>query len=234
MAGYEHTINWADYWESADATDRKAADASGMHIIDPLMEFFDQRGVPDAYADVGCGPASTVFAVADRWPETSAVGFDAASPVLEANRDRLEDEGYTDVSFEHAVLPSFHPESQFGVVSCFYTLCYVPETERALRNLYAAVEPGGYLVITYHNQYASSLFASIAEQPHEFLEESSAWNPDTFAERFAGVIEGETTLSYREIQEVLDAWPQSVWPVVETERYDAWRQNPLVYVPKPA
>lgn len=233
MAGYEQTIDWTDYWESADGSDREAADASGMYLVDPLMEFFEGRGIPDSYADVGCGPASTVFAVADRWPDTSAVGYDAAEAVLAENRDHLDDAGYSNVRFEQAMLPSFEPESQFDVVSCFYTLCYVPETERALRNLYAAVEPGGYLVITYHNQYASSMFASIAEQPHEFLDESSAWNPDTFAERFAGVIEGETTLSYREIHAVLGAWPQSLWSVVETERYDAWRQNPLVFVPKP-
>lgn len=232
MAPYEKTLDWTAYWERADETDRDDADASGVHIVDPLRQFFESRGVPSSYADIGCGPASAVFTVADQYPTTTVVGYDAAQPILEQNRARAVEEGYENVAFEQTVLPAFEPERQFEVVSSFYTLCYVPEIERALQALYDAVEPGGYLVFTYHNEYAQSMFASIAEQPHEYLDESSAWDPDHFPERFAGVIQGESILSYRKIHEILGAWPQSLWSVVESERYRAWRQNPLVFVPK--
>ena len=233
MAAYEQTLDWTTYWEEAGETDRDDADASGEYIVSPLLELFEQRGVPSSYADVGCGPGSAVFAVADRYPETTVVGYDAAEPVLDTNRMRVTQEDYDNVAFEQAVLPSFAPERQFEVVSSFYTLCYVPEIEQALQALYDAVDPGGYLVLTYHNQYAQSMFTNIAKQPHEYLDKDSAWNPDHFAERFAGVIEGNSILSYRKIHDILGVWPQSLWSVVETERYRAWRQNPLVFVPKP-
>lgn len=87
-------------------------------------------------------------------------------------------------------------------------------------------------MFTYHNEYAQSMFASIAEQPHEYLDEDSAWEPDHFEDRFTSVIEGDSLLSYRRIHDILDAWPQSLWSEVETERYGAWRQNPVVFVPK--
>ncbi|WP_211334027.1 class I SAM-dependent methyltransferase [Halopiger aswanensis] len=139
-----------------------------------------------------------------------------------------------DVTFERAVLPEFDPDRQFDVVSSFYTLCYVADVERALQNLFDAVVPGGYLLITYHNEYAQSIFESIAESPTDYLDETSAWDPDHFAERFELVIGGENLLSYRRIRDVLGSWPQSVWSVAENaERYDAWRQNPFVFVPKP-
>ena len=85
----------------------------------------------------------------------------------------------------------------------------------------------------YHNEYAQSLFAEMAERPHEYLDGDGAWDPDQFAERFAGVIGGESILSYRKIHDLLGAWPQSVWSLVEANRYRAWRQNPVVFVPKP-
>lgn len=232
MIAYEQTLDWATYWEEADETEREDADASGEHIVCPLLEFFEQRGAPSSYADVGCGPGSAAFTVADRYPETTVVGYDAAEPVLDTNRARVRQQDYENVTFEQAILPSFESERQFEVVSSFFTLCYVPEIEEALQALYDTVEPGGYLVFTYHNQYAQSIFANIAEQPHEYLDKDNAWDPDHFAERFAGVIQGNSILSYRKIHDILGAWPQSLWSVVDTERYRAWRQNPLVFVPK--
>lgn len=232
MPSYDQTLDWTAYWERADDIDREDADPTGEYLVDPLLEFFERRGVPSSYADIGCGPGSAAFAVADRYPETTVVGYDAAEPVLETNRARADERGDENPSFERAVLPDFDPDRQFEVVSSCYTLCYLPEIERAVQALYDAVEPGGYLVITYHNEYARSLFAEMAERPHEYLDKNSAWDPDHFAERFAGVIAGESILSYRKIHDLLGAWPQSLWSAVEAERYPAWRQNPLVFVPK--
>lgn len=232
MPPYKQTLDWSDYWEEAMEGERENNDASGEHIVGPLIEFFEQRGQPSSYADVGCGPGSAVFAVADRYPETTVVGYDAAEPVLDMNRTRLDQQKDRSISFRQAVLPAFEPERQFDVVSSFFTLCYVPEIEQALQALYDGVEPGGYLVFTYHNKFAQSMFATIADQPHEYLDEDSAWDPDQFADRFAAVIHGYSILSYRKIHDILGAWPQSLWSVINTERYRAWRQNPLVFVPK--
>lgn len=230
---FDNTINWDEYWESADETDVSDASPSAEYIADPMREFFERRGVPDSYADVGCGAGAAVFDVAARHPETSVVGYDAVPAVLSENRHRARSEGFDNVSFQRAVLPEFEPERQFEVVSSFFTLCYVADVQEALKRLYDAVEPGGYLLITYHNSNAQTMFQEMAASPHEYLDESGPWHPDTFAERFELVIEGESLLSYRTIQDVLGAWPQSVWSVAEeAEPYGAWRMNPLVFVPK--
>lgn len=230
---YDGTIDWTEYWRHADEGDREAASGSARYLLEPLREFFAERGVPDTYADVGCGPGAAVLEVAKQYPETTVFGYDSAEPILEENRRRARREGDANVSFERAVLPEFDPEQQFDVVSSFYTLCYVADVDRALQNLFDAVAPGGYLLFTYHNEYARSMFESIAESPHEYLDETSAWDPDHFAERFELILNGESLLSYRRIREVLGSWPQSVWSVAdESERYDAWRQNPFVFVPK--
>ncbi|MFC5969972.1 class I SAM-dependent methyltransferase [Halomarina salina] len=231
---YSDTIDWDQYWTDPDEADREAASPSAQLLVDPFSEFLAERGGPDSYADVGCGAGATVFDVAARYPESTVVGYDAATPVLESNRERADCEGHESLTFERAVLPEFDPDRQFAVVSAFYTLVYVADVERALGNLYDAVEPGGVLVFTYHNRLARARFRSVAEAPEEHLGGDSPFDPDRYAERFRLLVEGENLLSYDRIEATLGRRPQSVWSVVGDEhRYPAWRHNPLVYVPKP-
>jgi SAM-dependent methyltransferase len=161
------------------------------------------------------------------------VGYDAAEPVLAENRERANEGDVENVAFERAVLPAFDPDRKFDLVSSFFTLCYVADVERAIRTLYGAVAPGGYLVVQYHNRLARAHYRAIAKSPREYLDESSAWDPDHFAERFALTVEGENLLSYERIHEVLGTWPRSVFSVAEgAEQYGAHRYEPLVFVPK--
>lgn len=108
--------------------------------------------------------------------------------------------------------------------------CYVADVESAL---YDAVKPGGYLVVHYHNRLAQAHYSNIADAPYEYLDEDSAWAPETFADRFELVITGESLLSYDCIHDVLGTWPRSVFSETgSTGRYGAHRYEPLVYVPK--
>jgi len=231
----ESTIDWTQYWEDAEEADGENLDAnpSEAYVCEPLLDFLDATGSPDSFADVGCGPGAVVFAVAKRYPEVTVAGFDAAEPVLAENCERAHVAGHENLCFEQAVLPGFDPDRQFDVVSSFFTLCYVAEAERAIRNLYDAVTAGGHLVFTYHNQFARAFYSRIADVPGEHLDDSFPSDPERFQERFRLVLEGESLLSYDRIHEALGTWPRSVWSVVEeSERYGAWRSIPLVYVPK--
>jgi SAM-dependent methyltransferase len=230
---FTRTIDWEEYWEDADGADRAGASPSAELVVDPLLTFLEERGDPDALADVGCGTGTVPFAVAERYPDADVVGYDAAEAVVADDREEAADRGLSNVAFERATLPAFDHDRQFDVICCFYTLCYVPAVEDALRALYDAVAPGGALVITYHNRLAQSHFQGIAADPHEHLGESSPWDPDRFDDRFAAMLDGESLLSHERIHDVLGTWPQSVWSVVgDDDRYPAWRHNPLVYVPK--
>lgn len=237
---FEHTIDWTDYWTDATDADRADASPSAEYVLDPLRELLADRGDVDSLADVGCGTGTVSFAVAERYPEATVVGYDAAEPVVRENRRRADEcEGTSPdgeparvPGFQQATLPAFDPDRQFDVVCSCYTLCYVPEVEQALEALYDAVAPGGDLVLTYHNRLAQAHFQRVAERPEAHLDESSPWDPDRFEDRFAAVLSGESLLSHERIHDVLGTWPRSVWSVAETERYPAWRHNPLVYVPK--
>jgi len=230
---FDTTINWRAYWDEADKETRRKTAPAAQLALAPLESFLETVERPGAVADVGCGPGTVPFAMAERFPAADVVGYDAAEPVLQRNRERADDETRRNLRFEQAVLPEFDPGRSFDLVTCFYTLVYVEEIEAALRALYDAVTPGGHLVFTYHNWFAHRHFRQIAEDPHEHLGPDSVWDPDNFADRFELLIEGENLLSHERIQDTLGTWPQSIWSVAgEDERYAAWRHNPMVYVPR--
>lgn len=227
---YTDTIDWTQYWSSATDDDRDATNPSADLAVDPLLKFMEATGAPDTYADVGCGPGATVAAVADTYPETTVVGYDAAEPVLETNRDRFT---HNNITFEQTTLPAFDPDRSFDIVTCLFTLCYVADIERAVQHLYDAVADGGYLVINYHNRLAHAHYTAIADNPHEVLGEDSPWNPERFTDRFALTIAGDNLLSYDRIHDILGTWPQSLFTIRnDIDAYAAHRYEPLVYIPK--
>jgi trans-aconitate methyltransferase len=231
-ATHADTIDWHSFWTDADESDRADAGPSAHHATDAVVDFLTETGAPDAVADVGCGPGHVGFAVAEAFPEVDVVGYDAAEPVLAENRERARDR-HVDVDFERAVLPEFDPDREFDLVFSYFTLCYVREVEDALRAMYDAVAPGGYLVCNYQNRLARAHWQRMADEPEEFLGEDSQFDADRFEDRFSLLLDGENLLSYDRIHDALGTWPQSVWSVIDKpDTRWAWRHHPLVFVPK--
>lgn len=243
---FEKTIDWDAFWREAPERDRRKAAPSGEHAPGLLSSFFEATGVPGSFADVGCGPGSVVFELATRYPEMTIVGYDAAESVLEMNRELIRSTDcssdsdhdvdfsrssspYANVRFERTVLPAFDPGREFDVVFAYCTLCYVEESRRALRNLYDAVAPGGYLVLGY-----------VSERRRRHLEErfgdsaagSSIRRFDS-GDRFQLVLDGKSLLSYRRIHDALGTWPRSIWEIADKpqDRW-AWDHVPTVWIPK--
>ncbi|MFW6376166.1 MAG: class I SAM-dependent methyltransferase [Thermoplasmatota archaeon] len=151
---YHETIDWGEYWKAAKGDKVTDKTPKAKYTVEPLLEFFEKKGVPDTYADVGCGLGSAVFSVAEEYPDTETVGYDCIDRILGINLDKAVEEGYDNISFKKADLPDFYPDRQFEVITSFFTLCYISDIKKMLQNLYDAVKPGGYLIITYHNKYA--------------------------------------------------------------------------------
>ena len=226
------TIDWDEFWTGTDDATDGHANPSARHVVDVLPAFFDARGVPGSVADVGCGAGVVAFDLARRYPDATVVGYDAAETVLAENRARARDRGLDNLAFERAVLPDF-PDREFDAVFSYFTLPYVADPERALRNMYDAVAPGGDLVFNYHNRYAMAHWRRMAADPDEFFGEDSAFDRDRFEDRFRLLLDSENHLSYEKIHDALGTWPQSVWSVVDRpDKRWAWNHFPLVFVPK--
>jgi SAM-dependent methyltransferase len=233
MHDYDDTIDWHQFWSEADDEDRDSATPSSHHLLGVLSEFIAETGVPDSFADVGCGPALIALDVAERYPETTVVGYDAAESILTENRQCAEENSRENIRFEQAMLPAFDPDRQFDLVLCYATLDYIAESERALQNLYDAVAPDGHLVFNYPNRFARTHRREVVNSPESYGDRDDDFDRERFAERFQLVLGGKNLLSYERIHDALGTWPQSFWSVVERpDKRWAWHHFPLVYVPK--
>lgn len=231
---YEGTINWDAYWrEGREADTDFPANVGAYGKADLLADFFEERGFPDDFASVGCGPADCPLELAERFPQMDVFGYDSAESVVRENRERVESEtidgesiddktsDYGNVAFEVATLPDFDVERQFDFVYCYATLHYVRNVKRAIRNLYDHVRPGGHLVFNYPSDTTREFY-------HDQFDDEEA-----FRDRFQLVFEGENVTSTAAIENLLDASVHDYWEAVDADRdVGAAPPNPCVYVEK--
>lgn len=213
---FTDTIDWDEYWQnwSDDATEEYAASVSGGHF-ERVARFFEQVGVPDDAAFVGCGPSSLAVKLARAYPNTQIVGYDAATSVIERNREKYAD--LPNITFERAVLPNFDIDQQFDLVFCYATLHYVRESERAIENLYARVRPGGHFIFNYPNEAYQSDHQDVEGQ---------------LRERLQLPINGENLLSEEKITNTLDGNVRDFWNVVDADGPFVRPANPCLIVEK--
>lgn len=230
---HDDTIDWHAFWRDADDADRKSATPSTHHVRDLLDELFAERGVPDSFASVGCGPGVVAFDVARDHPETTVYGYDAAPSIVAENRDRATNEDIENAHFDTGVLPAFDTDRSFECVLCYGTLSYVEDSTQALQALHDAVEPDGVLVLGYTNDGFARHMRGVLADPVSHGKDLDAFDRAAFERRWQLVLEDRSTLSYGAIHDAVGTWPRSFWEFTDKpdERW-AWRHVPLVWLPK--
>jgi 2-polyprenyl-3-methyl-5-hydroxy-6-metoxy-1,4-benzoquinol methylase len=208
------TIDWEQHWAETDRSELSEMRAAGERMARRLERYFDT--FPASLADVGCGPAFTLFDLAATHPDVELVGYDAAGSVLRENRARAADRDLENLAFRHGRLPELSADLRFECVTCIATLHYVADVATAIRHLLALVEPGGTLVFNYPNSHTRRMYRD---------------DPATDPERFELVLEGENLLTYDRIREITGRRPRSFWKAVDE---DDWRSigrtNPCVVI----
>lgn len=215
VAAFPHTIDWDAHWAGTDREELDEMRAAGRRMADRLLRYFD--GPPASVLDVGCGPAFTLFSLAER-TDADLHGVDAAASVVEHVRALAEDRG-VGVDFRTGSLPDLDLGRTFDCVLCVATLHYVAEIETAVERLYDHVTPGGSLVFNYPSRHTRATYRS---------------DPGTDPERFDLVLNGENLLTYEDIERVLGRRPRSFWKAVGLEDWRSVGQtNPCVVVDRP-
>jgi SAM-dependent methyltransferase len=98
-------------------------------------------------ADLGCGVGMVTALLGELvGPEGDVVGVDSSGAQLAQARERLPLRS-TNASFVEASAadPGLPPES-FDLVYCRFLLIHLPDPERALREMWSLLKPGGILV----------------------------------------------------------------------------------------
>jgi SAM-dependent methyltransferase len=115
----------------------------GSHRV--LLDAGLRRGM--RVADLGCGVGLVTAVLAELvGPEGRVVGLDTSAAQLAQARDRLPPGG-TNVRFVQAsATDTGLPPASFDLVYCRFLLLHLPEPERALREMWTLLKPGGILV----------------------------------------------------------------------------------------
>ena len=183
-----------------------------------IARFIKAKGLDvHRFADVGCGPATTLFALAARMPECAFDGFDSSRKVLNLNRRKARSEGLRNLGFHHAELPDMRTDGSYDMIICIATLHYVEDIRRGIEQLHRMVRPGGYLVFNYPNRVQQA------------ATRREARTDPLVSRRFALVLSGANLLTQMGIADVLRQRPRSFWR--EVDEPPRWL-NPCVVVSK--
>jgi SAM-dependent methyltransferase len=131
--------------EAADYRLRILHDLYGPGTRRVLLEAGLRSGM--RVADLGCGVGMVTALLAELvGPGGYIVGIDASGAQLAQAGERLNGSG-TNVSFvEASATDTGLPPGSFDLVYCRFLLIHLAEPERALREMFALLRPGGILV----------------------------------------------------------------------------------------
>ena len=161
-----------DRWQRfyAEREYDRCAYLDGEAMVDHALAFFETVGVPETVLSVGCGPAVTEFALAERYPETEFVCLDVAQTVVHDNRELARERGLANLTFLTGALPELPISGRFGLVYCVATLYFVADVPAALRALYDRVAADGHLVVSYPTAELQSWVREQDEEKRAFFE----------------------------------------------------------------
>lgn len=140
----------------AAATYNAAAD----HFDDEPLGFWERIGrrtierleLPSGAVvlDVGCGTGASALRAAEVvGPHGRVIGVDLAGRLLEVARQKAKCRGLTNIDFVTGDMEQLgYPDNHFDAVVSVFSIFFVPDMVREVRELWRMVRPGGLLVIT--------------------------------------------------------------------------------------
>ena len=122
------SMDWGKHWETDE--EPEGARDSAKKMADRLREFMRGKGI-GSVADYGCGPATTLFRLAEQFTDIDFYGYDIAASIIQKNTEKARELGLMNLSFAQDRLPYPINTKAFDLVTCFSTLHYVEEIECA-------------------------------------------------------------------------------------------------------
>ena len=117
--------------------------------------------------DVGCGGGAVTFEIARLvGPDGRVIGIDMDEIKLALGRETADDGAVRNVEFRAADVSDWTETDAFDVVYCRFLLQHLSDPLDLLRNMWAAVKPGGALVV--EDADFDAVFCDPPNDGHEF------------------------------------------------------------------
>ncbi len=160
----------------------------GNHGEAALALFPPQAG--QRVLDIGCGFGDTTQRIAGMvGPEGEAIGVDAASKFIEASRKDAADAGVSNARFETVDVQSGELGGPYDMAFSRMGVMFFANPVQALRNVRAALKPGGRLVaVVWRDRVdndwvyrAQTIVEGIVSRPEEYDEPTCGPGPFSMA-----------------------------------------------------
>ncbi|MFZ0499131.1 MAG: methyltransferase domain-containing protein [Steroidobacteraceae bacterium] len=117
----------------------------------------------DRVLDVACGSGLVTFSAAHAVGPTGRIlGIDLSGQMIAAARRRAEQRQVSNASFARMDAETLSlPDGSFDVVLCCLGLMYVPDPEKAVREMKRVLRPGGRLVISVWGERSACGWAAL-------------------------------------------------------------------------
>jgi ubiquinone/menaquinone biosynthesis C-methylase UbiE len=148
---------------STDPTKLKAAsayNAAADHFDDEPLSFWARIGrrtierleVPSGASvlDVGCGTGASALPAAEEiGPHGEVIGVDLAERLLKIGRQKAKKKGLTNIKFVTGDMERLdYPDNRFDAVVSVFSIFFVADMVKQVRELWRMVRPRGRLAIT--------------------------------------------------------------------------------------
>jgi trans-aconitate 2-methyltransferase len=120
------------------------ARVSGLQqaMADEVLSLLELKG-SERVLDLGCGNGKVTARIAERVPRGSVVGVDASSEMIAFATQNFSGDAHPNLRFEVMDICAVPFEQEFDLVVSFNALHWIPEQERALRRVRAAMKADG-------------------------------------------------------------------------------------------
>lgn len=142
-------------YEHFDKFHEIMAEESGQSLVPnlvdnvlPIIEGIDQKlktGIK--CSDIGCGMGRAIRKVAERYPESTFVGYDLSEEAIKGAGFETKESGLENVSFEQKDVSKLDVSGQYDLITAFDAIHDQAKPDVVLSNIYNALKPGGVFLM---------------------------------------------------------------------------------------
>ncbi len=139
-----------DPGELADLSDRwrvdlRASQSLRFHLYEQMLRHNLSRS-PESVLDVACGPGHVLTRLRRLYPRARLFGADISQHAINYCRDHAPSGSYIRCALPERAFP----DRSFDLICATEVLYYLPDTQQreALRQFFAALRPGGWLLVS--------------------------------------------------------------------------------------
>jgi len=131
----------------AEESEQTVLSALIEKILPIVPEFPEKLESGINVLDIGCGSGRAINLMAEKFPNSSFIGYDISREAIENARVKVKNSEISNVSFENQDVSNFTKEKHFDLITAFDAIHDQAEPQKVLENIRKSLKPGGVFLM---------------------------------------------------------------------------------------